>query len=256
MYRPNVCAIIFNEQKKILGCRRVGNDRHPDRPQYFQFIQGGIESTDKNIVEAALREIHEEVGLTSADVVFVQEVLPPSGDPKEFRYRLAPQSNLRLRHGYEGQQQRMVLWFAPSAVLQRVVLVPPPTMEGSPQQEFDHIEWMSFPELLAKGHPEKLGLFEKLAFLTPPMMEAFLSARHTPLDAAASPSPSAVRSTWTQEGRVPTHTEGGEGRAVHGENHRGGPTMKERGEFTAENGLEKSVSSLTRSSCSNSRSHM
>lgn len=85
MYRANVCAIIFNEQKQVLGCRRIGSSHNVARAQHYQFVQGGIESNDKNVVTAALREIQEEVGLTSAEVTFVQEILPPSGDPKEFR---------------------------------------------------------------------------------------------------------------------------------------------------------------------------
>lgn len=91
----------------------------------------------------------------------------------------------------------MVLFFTPSSSIQRVVLIPPPTMKGSPQQEFDEVRWMSFDELLAKGHPEKLVLFEKLAFLTPPVMQAFLSSRNLAPDVVSSSSRSPASSTST-----------------------------------------------------------
>lgn len=178
MYRANVCAILFNENEEILGCLRMPSRRNPGRGLHYQFIQGGVERDDRNIVLAALREINEEVGLLPSDVEFVQEILPPSGDPKEFRYRLAPESNLRVRHGYEGQEQRMLLFFAPASVIHRVVLVPPPSSgKGAPKQEFSKVEWMTFQTLKCKGHPEKLKLFEKLSHLAPPIMKAYLAKR-------------------------------------------------------------------------------
>lgn len=212
----------------------MGSRHNVARAQHYQFVQGGIERNDKDVVAAALREIQEEVGLTSAEVTFVQEVLPPSGDPKEFRYRLAPESNLRRRHGYEGQEQRMVLFFAPSSAIQRVVLIPPPTMKGSPQQEFDEVRWMTFAELLDKGHPEKLVLFEKLSLLTPPVMEVFLASRNPPLDAASSSSRALpVSSTHDVEG----HGERERKKKGSGDVESGGnPTVKNVHPFREESG--------------------
>eukprot|EP00796_Vickermania_ingenoplastis_P008801 gene8801-6187_t len=171
MYRNNVCAIIFNEEGKVLACRRR-------RAKNYQFVQGGVEQTDPDIVEAALREIHEEVGLQPPDVTFVAEVMPPSGNPAEFRYELAPSANLR-RYGYVGQQQRMLLFYASSAVIDKVVLIPPPELKDA-RQEFDAVEWMTFEDLLARGHPAKLGLFQKLATLSPPLIQAFVQQGAAP----------------------------------------------------------------------------
>lgn len=165
MYRPNVCAILFCEDSRVLGCRRV---RHTE----YQFVQGGIEKKDTDIVTAALREMEEEIGLTAADVTFVAEVPPPSGNPAEFRYTLHEGANLR-RFGYVGQEQRMLLFYAPSTVSSKVVLKPPASMKGV-LQEFDGVEWMTFEEIVARCRPEKLELFKKLGVLCPPIIEQYV----------------------------------------------------------------------------------
>eukprot|EP00796_Vickermania_ingenoplastis_P008803 gene8803-6189_t len=169
MYRKNVCAILFNEEGKVLGCNRV------NEMEQYQFIQGGVEDTDTDVVKAALREIKEEVGLDPEDVTFVGEVHPPSGDPKDFRYDLRPSAGLR-RQGFVGQEQRMLLFYAHTSVLDKISLVPPAHLKGA-KQEFDRVEWLTFSDFLDKAHWEKHLLFALLGRTVPPKIAAYLQQR-------------------------------------------------------------------------------
>lgn len=55
-YRPNVCMIIFNKEKKVLLGERHGN------PGVFQFPQGGVEE-DCSLEDNVYRELEEELGI-------------------------------------------------------------------------------------------------------------------------------------------------------------------------------------------------
>lgn len=168
MYRPNVCCIIFNEHQEVLGCRRIRSSR-------VQFVQGGVERRDKNILTAGLREIEEEVGLQEKDLVFVAELEPPSGNTEEFRYILSARANLR-RYGYVGQQQRALLFYAPSEIIDKVTLVPSSAMHAAGAlQEFESAKWMSFEDVIINAPPEKTEIFKKFASLAIPLMDVYTS---------------------------------------------------------------------------------
>ena len=55
LYRPNAGIIIFNEEGKLLWCKRKSGDG-------WQFPQGGIDDGESP-EEAIVRETYEEVGL-------------------------------------------------------------------------------------------------------------------------------------------------------------------------------------------------
>ncbi|EPY18559.1 NUDIX hydrolase, conserved [Strigomonas culicis] len=170
MYRPNVCAFLFNENVEFLGCLRI-------RSTYFQTVQGGIEKEDTDVLLAAYREIDEEIGIKKDMLEFVQEILPPDGDPKTFRYTLAPKANLR-RYGYIGQEQRILLFFMKKAHIQHVNVVTP--KEAGVPQEFERVEWMSMDQLRQRCSPEKAHIFALVAQLAPPIAQAYLRERHAP----------------------------------------------------------------------------
>ncbi|RNF26716.1 putative NUDIX hydrolase, conserved [Trypanosoma conorhini] len=167
MYRKNVCAIIFNEDLFFLGCKRINSD-------LYQFVQGGIEKRDTDLLQAAYRELQEEIGLLQEDLQFVGEILPASGDPREFRYELRSTANLR-RFGFRGQEQRLMLFFTQADNIGKVNLVPP---KGSGAlQEFSHVEWMKIEDIIARCPKEKAHIFIAVRNLGLPMAKAFLRSR-------------------------------------------------------------------------------
>ena len=64
-YRLNVAMIIFNEDKKVLFCRRKNTEN-------WQFPQGGVDEGEK-IENAMLRELEEEVGLLEREISIIAE---------------------------------------------------------------------------------------------------------------------------------------------------------------------------------------
>lgn len=172
MYRPNVCAFIFNEFEEFLACLRI-------RSTYFQTVQGGIEKRDTDVVLAAYREIEEEIGIKKEMIDFVQEILPPNGDPKTFRYTLATNANLR-RYGYVGQEQRILIFFMKKENTKHINVVTP--KEAGVPQEFQRVEWMSIDELRQKCSPEKAHIFQIVSQLAPPIVQEYLSKRRSTLD--------------------------------------------------------------------------
>ncbi|KAH8607063.1 NUDIX domain [Trypanosoma vivax] len=153
-----------------MACQRV-------REEKLQFVQGGVESDDVDLLQAALREVEEEIGLCPNDLSFVGEIKPPSGDPREFRYTLRPNANLR-RFGYVGQEQRLMLFYAPASCIEKVRLVPPP--ESGAQQEFSRVEWMAIENIIRFCPSEKQHIFAAVARLAPPMASAFLKNSTNP----------------------------------------------------------------------------
>ena len=123
-FRANVGIILCNGEGKLLLAGRVGS-------KGWQFPQGGMmqgESTE----QAMYRELHEEVGLTEADV----EVLGTTND--WLRYRL-PKKFVR-RHSMPlciGQKQR---WF----ILRLTADEDRVRFDRSETPEFDRWRWVEF----------------------------------------------------------------------------------------------------------------
>ena len=123
-FRANVGIILCNGEGKLLLAGRVGN-------KGWQFPQGGMllgESSE----QAMYRELHEEVGLTEADV----EILGITSD--WLRYRL-PKKFVR-RHSMPlciGQKQR---WF----ILRLTATEDRVRFDRSETPEFDRWRWVEF----------------------------------------------------------------------------------------------------------------
>lgn len=79
LYRKNVGIIVFNDNKKVLFCKRLNSTS-----ESWQFPQGGIDSGETEKV-AALRELAEETGVTSAKIVYTDEKLYKYDFPEEIR---------------------------------------------------------------------------------------------------------------------------------------------------------------------------
>lgn len=100
-YRRCVGVALFNADGKVfVGRRRAGGDID-ETPHRWQMPQGGIDR-DEYPLEAARRELYEETGVRSADLL--------AEAPHWFFYDFPPEILARARNGkFSGQTQ---LWFA------------------------------------------------------------------------------------------------------------------------------------------------
>ena len=123
-YRANVGIILSNREGKLLLAGRIGS-------KGWQFPQGGM-LEGESAVDAMYRELHEEVGLTEADV----EVLGKTDD--WIRYRL-PDRFVRKNSVplCIGQKQR---WF----MLRLVGADEQVRFDRSDSPEFDRWRWVEF----------------------------------------------------------------------------------------------------------------
>lgn len=93
-YRKNAGIIVFNKDKKVLICERIGNWE-----QAWQFPQGGIDEKE-TAQEAAIRELKEETSIISVKAV-VTETTPLMYDfPPEVKA-----NSKRKGRDYDGQAQ-------------------------------------------------------------------------------------------------------------------------------------------------------
>lgn len=95
-YRLNVGLIIVNNAGKLLICKRKGQDA-------WQFPQGGIDFGEKPI-EAAYRELHEEVGIERSSV----ELLSENINWEKYDIPLNRRRTHFLSKKFKGQKQK---WF-------------------------------------------------------------------------------------------------------------------------------------------------
>lgn len=93
-YRPCVGLALFNAEGKIFVGERI------DSPGAWQMPQGGVDPGEE-IEAAAFRELWEEVGTQSADVLEIS--------PELLRYEFPPDlPNVYLRENFRGQEQTWV----------------------------------------------------------------------------------------------------------------------------------------------------
>lgn len=179
LWRRNVVAVIFNEDGHVLGCNR--KDR-----KGWQCVQGGVEDDDKEILAAAWREIDEEIGLLEKEhrLEFVSVLPPPNNDPTVLRYKFPKFAAPGLRaQGYVGQQQELLLFFAPKEAIKFVRLVPTPQhIAAGAKQEFRGVSWLSFEEFIPKTSDFKLHIFSHMHTTSWPIIVDFLDKRFGKVD--------------------------------------------------------------------------
>lgn len=93
-YRPCVGLALFNAEGKVFVGERI------DSPGAWQMPQGGVDPGE-DIHTAAFRELQEEVGTQTADILEISEEL--------LRYEFPPDlPNAYLRENFRGQEQTWV----------------------------------------------------------------------------------------------------------------------------------------------------
>ena len=98
LYRKNVGIVVCNSKHKVLMCARA------DKADFqWQFPQGGIE-TEEDVVRAAKRELREETGLISVELVSMLK--------NPLTYDFPQNSHAKIYSGvaYKGQRQWWVLF--------------------------------------------------------------------------------------------------------------------------------------------------
>jgi putative (di)nucleoside polyphosphate hydrolase len=100
LYRPNVGVVLFNAAGQVWYGRRAGTDG----PHNWQFPQGGVDKGE-DVLAAALRELQEETGVTSVELLgrTEGEIL------YDFPLELMAQHKREKRKPWNGQRQ---VWFA------------------------------------------------------------------------------------------------------------------------------------------------
>lgn len=163
-YRLCVGVMVLNNDGLVWTGRRIseGNTEYDGSPQLWQMPQGGIDA-DEAPHQAALRELYEETGMRSVELL--------AEAPDWIDYDLPGHLiGIGLKGKYRGQRQR---WFAVrfTGDESEISIDPPP---GGHQAEFDAWEWKPMHELPGlivpfkrKAYEKVVNAFEHLAGVTP-----------------------------------------------------------------------------------------
>lgn len=158
-FRPNVGVVLFHRDGRVWYGRRVGDFSALDNvtdDYRWQMPQGGVDK-DEDIAAAAFRELKEETGVTSAQLLALT--------PGWLAYQFPPQYKKR---SWKGQRQKWaaMLFTGDDSEID---------LNADDHQEFDQWRWGELeeaPELIA---PFKRHVYEDLAAAFIPLRD-FLRA--------------------------------------------------------------------------------
>jgi len=153
-YRPCVGAIIFNSDGKLLCGKRIDIS-------YWQFPQGGMHP-EEDPVDCAIREIQEEIGLTTTHYSMVKDQHLPL---EKFTYH---QPLFKDGKQYAGQEQRYVL-FRWDGNISACNL-----HSGDEPPEFSQISWLTWDELIQLSVPSRTFIYARLRNTVKPMITEYL----------------------------------------------------------------------------------
>ena len=150
-YRPCVGVMVFNRAGKVFVGRRAGNtDKNEGRGHWWQMPQGGIDEGE-DPQAAALRELFEEISITSVELI--------AESAGWLTYDL-PQDLLGVawKGRYRGQKQK---WFAArfSGSEQEIDVTDP---GNGHKAEFDTWKWVEAGRLVDLIVPFKRAVYEKV----------------------------------------------------------------------------------------------
>lgn len=143
-YRPNVGLALFSKQGRVFVGRRVGSSG----PYQWQMPQGGVDEGE-DILEAALRELNEEVGVSRKQVQ-VLEILE-DWQP----YMFPPEVKARLGGPYIGQKQRWCAF--------RFLGTDGDIKLDLHEPEFDAWRWVNLNETPSMVVPFKQNVYREMA---------------------------------------------------------------------------------------------
>ncbi len=142
-YRDNVGVMLINDEGRIFVGRRIDSDSPA-----WQMPQGGIDAGEKPR-KAALRELHEETGVSRDLVEFVAKA------PDWLTYDLPPELLGKVWGGrYRGQRQR---WF-----LFRFLGSDDQIDIATEHPEFSRWRWIGADEMLESIVPFKRPVYEQV----------------------------------------------------------------------------------------------
>lgn len=147
-YRPNVGAVLFGPDGRVLVCRRADLPNAEGAPGGWQLPQGGMDDGEDPRV-AVMRELAEEIGTDRAEII--------GEHPGWLTYDLPPELlGVALGGRYRGQRQK---WFA----LRFLGTDADIRLDADPHPEFDAWRWAELAELPALAVGFKRAIYAELA---------------------------------------------------------------------------------------------
>ncbi len=95
-YRKNVGIVVFNKEGKVLVGERL------NFLGSWQFPQGGVEDGE-DLLEAAKRELYEEVGIKDATLIYEMQ--------DWIKYDFPPTLKMKISDKFKGQTQKWFLFY-------------------------------------------------------------------------------------------------------------------------------------------------
>ncbi|PZO54076.1 MAG: RNA pyrophosphohydrolase [Alphaproteobacteria bacterium] len=99
-YRPNVGLALFHKNGLVFLAKRIATEG----PYQWQMPQGGVDRGEKPL-EAAIRELEEEIGVREEHVDLLEE----TADWFYYEFPIDVRTKMKPRGRYLGQRQK---WFA------------------------------------------------------------------------------------------------------------------------------------------------
>lgn len=147
-YRPNVGAVLFNAQGRVLVARRADLPNAEGAPGGWQLPQGGIDA-DEDPRRAVVRELAEEIGTDRAEII--------GEHPDWLQYDLPPHLIGHALGGrFRGQRQR---WFA----LRFTGTDSDIRLDLDPHPEFDAWRWVALADVPGLAVAFRRPIYETIA---------------------------------------------------------------------------------------------
>jgi putative (di)nucleoside polyphosphate hydrolase len=140
-FRPGTGTVIYNQAGEVLCFKRA------DLPDIWQLQQGGMDP-DEQPIDTMWRELFEETGLTSADILNITEY------PDWTVYTYNERYNNAGRPECLGQAHR---WYF--LELNPITEI---DLKRATDQEFTDWRWSTFTELIAETGEMKKGIYTGL----------------------------------------------------------------------------------------------